>query len=108
MARVKPTTTKGQVDELWMDIRGTNGNGIVDRVERIETNMITRKDLEIAMLKAGEKRTRPKATKTNDLVNKITLAVLVLAFVFGVLGFRSGWFLAALNRLANTPVEVVE
>ena len=108
MARVKPTTTKGQVDHLWMDIRGTNGNGIVDRVARIEQNMLTGKDLEIAMLKTAGKRTRPRATKANDWTNRITLAVLVATFVIGTLGLRNGWFLAELNRLADTPVEVVE
>lgn len=108
MKRTKPTTQKEQLSELWMDIRGTNGNGMADRIGRIEENMITRDALELAVLKACNKRTRPRATKANDWTNRITLAVLVATFVFGTLGFRNGWFLAALNRLADVPVMAEE
>ena len=52
MRHPKPKTHEAKTDQLWDAIVGTNGEGMQDRLKRVEENMVTKKECSLIQREA--------------------------------------------------------
>lgn len=98
MARVKPKTQRETLDQVWYAVLGTNGDGLIDRVTRLEERP-----------RSQELVDKDRRTARQSRISTAVNVTVLVGFLLTAMGFRAGWFKQAVQRWMDEPVvEVVQ